>query len=71
MKKTSMHKGSWLRRVGIFFVLIWTLVPLYWALNISLQTDAQASSKPSEHQRKFELATAIVPSWRRWPTPPA
>jgi multiple sugar transport system permease protein len=49
MKKTSMHKGSWLRRVGIFFVLLWTLIPLYWALNISLQTDAQASSKPSNY----------------------
>jgi multiple sugar transport system permease protein len=49
MKKTSMHKGSWLRRVGVFFVLLWTLIPLYWALNISLQTDAQASSKPSNY----------------------
>jgi multiple sugar transport system permease protein len=49
MKKTSMHKGSWLRRAGVFFVLLWTLIPLYWALNISLQTDAQASSKPSNY----------------------
>ena len=49
MKKASMHKGSWLRRVGVFFVLLWTLIPLYWALNISLQTDAQASSKPSNY----------------------
>jgi multiple sugar transport system permease protein len=49
MKKTSMHRGSWLRRVGVFFVLLWTLIPLYWALNISLQTDAQASSKPSNY----------------------
>jgi multiple sugar transport system permease protein len=49
MKKTSMRRGSWLRRLGVFFVLVWTLIPLYWALNISLQTDAQASSKPSNY----------------------
>jgi len=44
-----MKKGSWPRRIGILFILIWTLVPLYWALNISLQTDAQATSKPSNY----------------------
>jgi multiple sugar transport system permease protein len=48
MKKV-MKKGSWPRRIGILFILIWTLVPLYWALNISLQTDAQATSKPSNY----------------------
>jgi multiple sugar transport system permease protein len=44
-----IKKGSWPRRIGILFILIWTLVPLYWALNISLQTDAQATSKPSNY----------------------
>jgi multiple sugar transport system permease protein len=48
MKKV-MKRGSWPRRIGILFILIWTLVPLYWALNISLQTDAQATSKPSNY----------------------
>lgn len=45
----GMKKGSWPRRIGILLILVWTLVPLYWALNISLQTDAQASSKPSNY----------------------
>lgn len=38
-----------LRRLGIAFILLWSLVPLYWALNISLQTDEQAGSKPSNY----------------------
>ena len=32
---------------------------------------SQASSKPSEHQRRFEYETAILPSWRRASAPPA
>ena len=49
MRKTRMPRGSWARRFGVLFILVWTLVPLYWALNISLQTDSQASSKPSNY----------------------
>ena len=30
----------------IAFILLWSLVPLYWALNISLQTDAQDARAP-------------------------
>ena len=44
-----MKKRSLTRRIGVLFILLWTLVPLYWALNISLQTDGQASSKPSNY----------------------
>lgn len=44
-----MSKVSWARRIGVLFILLWTLIPLYWALNISLQTDAQATSKPSNY----------------------
>ena len=45
-----MKQGApWARRIGIAFILLWSLVPLYWALNISLQTNAQASSKPSNY----------------------
>lgn len=44
-----MKNTSWLRRLGVLFILIWTLVPLYWAFNISLQTDAQATSKPANY----------------------
>jgi multiple sugar transport system permease protein len=38
-----------LRAVGIVFILAWTLVPLYWTLNSSLQTDNQISSRPSHY----------------------
>jgi multiple sugar transport system permease protein len=42
-------RPSTLRTVGIVFILAWTLVPLYWTLNSSLQTDAQITSKPSHY----------------------
>jgi len=38
-----------LRTVGIVFILAWTLVPLYWTLNSSLQTDAQITSRPAHY----------------------
>ena len=44
-----MRGKPWGRRVGIAFILAWSLVPLYWALNTSLQTDAQMSSKPAHY----------------------
>ena len=40
---------GWARVAGIVFLVLWSLVPLYWALNISLQTDAQAAAKPSNY----------------------
>jgi len=44
-----MRSKPWGRRLGIAFILAWSLVPLYWALNTSLQTDAQMSSKPAHY----------------------
>jgi multiple sugar transport system permease protein len=45
-----MQRNSpWVRRVGVLFLLVWSLVPLYWVLNISLQTDAQISAKPANY----------------------
>jgi multiple sugar transport system permease protein len=38
-----------LRTIGIVFILVWTLVPLYWTLNSSLQTDNQITSKPAHY----------------------
>jgi multiple sugar transport system permease protein len=35
--------------MGVVFLLVWSLVPLYWVLNISLQTDAQISAKPANY----------------------
>jgi multiple sugar transport system permease protein len=39
----------WVRTLGILFIVGWSLVPLYWALNTSLQTDAQISAKPAHY----------------------
>ena len=44
-----IHRAHWFRWVGIAFIVIWSLTPVYWALNTSLQTDAQVSSKPSNY----------------------
>ena len=44
-----MPRPRWGRRFGIVFILIWSLFPLYWALNSSLQTDAQNAAKPAHY----------------------
>ncbi|GIJ50920.1 sugar ABC transporter permease [Virgisporangium aliadipatigenens] len=38
-----------MRRLGVAFVLVWSLLPLYWALNISFQTNAQITSRPAHY----------------------
>jgi len=38
-----------LRWAGVAFILAWSLIPLYWALNSSLQTDAQVSARPAHY----------------------
>lgn len=43
------RSNPWIRRLGVLFLLVWSLVPLYWVLNISLQTDAQISAKPANY----------------------
>lgn len=37
------------RPIGIAFIILWTLVPLYWVLNTSLQTDNQISARPANY----------------------
>lgn len=37
------------RWVPVALCLLWTLAPVYWALNTSLQTDARAQSRPSHY----------------------
>src|SRR3954452_11929624 len=37
------------RWFGVAFILAWSLIPLYWVLNISLQTDAQVGSRPAHY----------------------
>lgn len=43
------QRAPWARRIGVALILFWSLAPLYWAVNISLQTDVQAASKPSNY----------------------
>jgi len=43
------RRSPWIRRLGVVFILVWSLVPLYWALNTSLQTDAQITAKPAHY----------------------
>jgi multiple sugar transport system permease protein len=44
-----MRRRSVARPLGVAFIVLWTLVPLYWILNTSLQTDAQISAKPANY----------------------
>ena len=44
-----MRRRPSLRSVGIAMILLWTLVPLYWTLNSSLQTDSQITAKPAHY----------------------
>jgi multiple sugar transport system permease protein len=44
-----MARRSLTRPLGVVFILVWTLLPLYWVLNTSLQTDAQVSAKPANY----------------------
>jgi len=37
------------RWLGIGFILAWSLLPLYWTLNVSLQTDAQVGTRPAHY----------------------
>jgi multiple sugar transport system permease protein len=34
------------RRIGVVALLLWSLVPIYWALRTSLQTESDARSRP-------------------------
>jgi len=43
------RRTPWLRWAGIAFLLLWTLIPIYWTLNTSLQTDAQVSARPANY----------------------
>jgi multiple sugar transport system permease protein len=43
------RRKPWARRLGVLFILLWSLMPLYWALNTSLQTDAEITSKPAHY----------------------
>lgn len=42
MKRTRRFRWT-----GIGFILFWSLIPIYWVINTSLQTDGQVSDVPS------------------------
>ena len=44
-----MARRSLGRPLGVAFIVVWTLLPLYWVLNTSLQTDAQVTAKPANY----------------------
>jgi multiple sugar transport system permease protein len=46
---TRTHRRVRARWFGVAFILLWSLVPIYWTINTSLQTEAQAGSKPAHY----------------------
>lgn len=37
------------RLLGVILITAWSLIPIYWALNMSLQTETQVVAKPSNY----------------------
>jgi multiple sugar transport system permease protein len=37
------------RWFGVAFILLWSLIPIYWTINTSLQTESQVASKPAHY----------------------
>ncbi|HEY0619661.1 MAG TPA: hypothetical protein VGD15_18795, partial [Kribbella sp.] len=35
--------------MGVVLILLWSLVPIYWAIKTSLQTEADARSRPAHY----------------------
>lgn len=44
-----MRRTHWGRWIGVAFILLWTLIPIYWTVNTSLQTDAQVTARPANY----------------------
>ena len=38
-----------LRSLGLVFVILWSIVPIYWAAKTSLQTESAARARPVEY----------------------
>ena len=45
-RRRERDRYRWVRRIGIGLLLLWSLFPVYWALNTSLQTNAEAQGSP-------------------------
>jgi multiple sugar transport system permease protein len=48
-RRRSRRGKSRLRAVGVAFILLWSLVPIYWAVKSSLQTENDAQSRPTQY----------------------
>lgn len=42
-----MRPNRSFKRIGIGFILLWSLAPIYWVINSSFQTDSQVTDTPS------------------------
>jgi multiple sugar transport system permease protein len=42
-----MHTKMNFRRFGVLFLFFWSVLPIYWVINTSFQTDSQISDVPS------------------------
>ena len=54
--------GKYVRIGGLVFLVVWSLFPVYWALNTSLQTNSEAQSTPVHffpHHPQFSNYEAI------------
>jgi multiple sugar transport system permease protein len=47
--RTHPRRRVRLRWFGIAFILLWSLIPIYWTINTSLQTEAQAGTRPAHY----------------------
>ncbi|HEX3814452.1 MAG TPA: carbohydrate ABC transporter permease [Mycobacteriales bacterium] len=44
-----MKPSRFVRPIGIALILFWSLAPVYWAINTSLQSDATAQARPAHY----------------------
>lgn len=49
MATTRVRRRFRARWLGVAFILLWSLIPIYWTINTSLQTEAQAGSRPAHY----------------------
>lgn len=43
------RRDGTLRGTGVVFILLWSLIPIYWAVKSSLQTENDARSRPTQY----------------------
>lgn len=44
-----MRRRRPVRALGVGLILLWSLLPVYWVLNVSLQTDSQVGTRPAHY----------------------